>query len=98
MKIIKELWRGNIQPIAKFGNSVSDITELEHIKERNHERLLKIIGDKNADILEKYTDCIDEYINSVCEQAFYEGFCVGTKMCSESLAGAEEIIRRDCCL
>ncbi|MBO5912766.1 MAG: hypothetical protein J6Q76_04770 [Clostridia bacterium] len=98
MKIIKELWHGNLQPVAKFGDGVRSISELERIKERNREKLLSILGNEKGEILEKYTDCIDEYISSVCEQAFYEGFCVGAKMCSESLLGADEIIKRDCCL
>ena len=32
MEIIKEIWRGNLQPIAKFGNGVKRIVELERIK------------------------------------------------------------------
>ena len=98
MKIIKELWRGNLQPIAKIGDGVRDIAKLERLKERNRERLFRLLGDRNEDVLEKYTDCIDEYTSTICEQAFYEGFCLGMRMGTESLSGSEDIIKRDCCL
>ena len=65
---------------------------------RNRERLAGILADDDAALFEKYNDCIDEYISAICEQAFCEGFCVGTRISSESLSGAEEILKRDCCL
>lgn len=98
MKMIKELWRGNLQPIAKIGDGMRNIAELESLKERNREQLLKLLGDKNADIFKRYIDCADEYTHLISEQAFYEGFCIGMRMSSESISGSEEIIKRDCCL
>ena len=98
MKIIKEIWRGNLQPIAKFGDGVKQIAELERLKERHRETMLKILGDSNKENLEKYSDCVDEYVSIMCEQAFFEGFCLGSRIIAESASGADEIIQRDCCL
>ena len=59
---------------------------------------MQILGDENNEMLEKYADCIDEYTEVICEQAFFEGFCLGTKIVTESMTGAQEIIQRDCYL
>lgn len=87
-----------LTPIAKFGDGVKRIAELECLKERHRETMLKIFGDSNKESLEKYFDCVDEYVSIMCEQAFFEGFWLGSKIIAESASGADEIIQRDCCL
>ncbi len=96
--MIKELWRGNIEPIARFSVGFEEMERLAKLKERNRERLSALLNEEANAYLGKYNDCVDEYLCAVCEQAFYEGFCIGTKISVESLSGAEHILKRDCCL
>lgn len=47
---------------------------------------------KQKELFEKYNDCMNEYIAAISEQAFCDGFCVGTKITAEALSAAEELI------
>lgn len=54
--------------------------------ERNLDNLLKEVNRKSKEILEKYTDCIEEYLILTTEQAFCNGFCLGTELIVERLS------------
>lgn len=53
--------------------------------ERNLDNLLKEVNGKSKEILEKYNDCIEEYLTLTTEQAFCDAFCLGTKLIIETL-------------
>ncbi len=84
-KTIATLGNGNIDPIRYLGENNYEIKRLEKLKERNSEKLEKILDEPPAQIFEAYTDCINEYTSLIAEEAFCDGFCLGTKITAKAL-------------
>jgi len=89
---IAQLWNGTLEPIRHLGKNNSEIKQLEDLIQRNIEKLKPTFNEETKKIFEKYNDCINEYIILLGEQAFCDGFCLGTKISSEAMNGAEQII------
>ena len=89
---IANLWNGNLEPIRYLGQNSKEIKQLENLLERNQEKLEETLTEISKKLFEKYNDCMNEYILLTTEQAFCDGFCLGVKIISEALNGAEEII------
>ena len=92
LKTIAELWNGALEPIRYLGVNNSQIKQLDKLIQSNSERLKENLSETAKEIFKKYDDCITEYISILSEQAFCEGFCLGTKITSEALTYGEEII------
>lgn len=82
-KTIATLWNGNLDPVRYLGKNNSQIKQLETLMQRNLEKLEKSLDEVSAKIFEAYTDCVNEYILQIAEQAFCDGFCLGTKIAVE---------------
>lgn len=91
-KTIAQLWSGKLNPIEYLGINNKEIKNLENLMQRNLEKLENNLDEKSQEIFEKYNDCINEYISILCEQSFCDGFCLGTKIVTEALNSAEQII------
>ncbi len=89
---IRQLWNGNLDPIRYLGLNNTEIKQLEILMQRNEENLVKRLNEGEKVILEKYHDCMSEYHTLISEQAFCDGFCLGTKIVVEALSGAEQIL------
>ena len=85
-KTIAQLWNGNINPIKSLNENNPEIKNLENLMERNLDNLLKEVNGKSKEIFEKYNDCIEEYLTLTTEQAFFDGFCLGTKLIIETFS------------
>lgn len=90
-KTIAQLWNGNLDPIRYLGKNNPEIKQLEKLMQYNLEKLEESLNEKEKEILEKYNDCINEYILAISEQAFCDGYCLGSKMAVEALIGVEQI-------
>lgn len=90
MKTIAKLWNGNIEPVRFSGINNSEMKKLRGLIQSNYEKLEESVADKS--ILEKYNDSTAEYVIMTAEQAFSDGFCLGTKITAEAMTKAEEII------
>ena len=84
MKTILALWEGRLEPGKRCGTG-KEIREVEELLERNRSRLQASLNENEKSILDKYDDCIEEQLFIVAEQAFYEGYCLGTKLTAEAL-------------
>lgn len=84
-KTIATLWSGNIDPIRYLGENSYKIKRLEDLKERNSEKLDEVLDESAKRMFEAYTDCVNEYISLIAEEAFCDGFCLGTKITAEAL-------------
>ncbi len=82
---IIELWRGNINPLENAKTNNAELKKLMELINRNYSRLESTLGDEQKIILEKYTDCFEEYLNVLGEYAFCQGFSLGSKIIKESL-------------
>lgn len=91
-KTIKELWKGNIEPLVYSGVNNSEITNAFKITHCNYEKLEKSINDDLKKILNDYEESNNKCLDLTNEQAFCDGFCLGVKIAAEALNGAEEII------
>lgn len=93
--IITQLYRGQLEPKNVLGNGNVELRSSEILIEKNFHKLKENLNEETKVILEKYSQCIDEYIVLISEQAFYDGFCLGTRIISEAIGGAERIIQKN---
>ena len=84
MKTILALWEGRLEP-GKHCGTGKEMREVEALLERNHIKLKASLNENEQSILDKYDDCIEEQLFIVAEQAFYEGYCLGTRLTAEAL-------------
>lgn len=92
MKLISQLWNGNIKPIVNFWKNNKQLRELENYMQRHLETLESTLKDDEKISFEKYSGCIDEYITLIVEQAFTDGFSLGTKLFAEAISNADSLI------
>lgn len=85
--IIEELWNGNIAPCDNCGAGDPDINLLVVYIERHKNALLQNLGTRQKALLEKYSDCWDEYLSRMSEEAFKDGFCLATALFTEAYYG-----------
>ena len=84
MKTILALWEGRLEPGRRCGIG-REMREVEELLERNRNKLKATLNENEQSILDKYDDCIEEQLFIVAEQAFYEGYCLGTQLTAEAL-------------
>lgn len=89
-KTIAQLWNGNLEPIRYFGKENPQIKDLEKLIQSNREKLEQNMNETEKEWFEKYSDCIGEYVDKLNEQAFCDGFCLGTKITTEALTSVEK--------
>lgn len=89
--IIAHLWSGNLDPITQLGENNREIRELECLMQKNLEKLEADLSEKAAETLGKYSDCVSEYLAIISEQAFCDGFCLGTKILAEAMHRADQL-------
>lgn len=92
IKTIAQIWNGTLVPEADIKEDNPQIKELKILLERNRKHLEQSLNEKEKEILEKYNDCVTEYIDIFGEQAFCSGFCLGTKITTEALTEQNEMI------
>lgn len=85
MQTIVDLWNGNIAPCEHCGSHDSEANRLIALMERNRATLCMGLTNAQTETLQKYIDCSEEYLFRMQELAFYEGFCLGSKLAVETL-------------
>lgn len=91
-KTISELWSGNLDPITRLGMNNIEIEKMEKLMSDNYDKLKAKLNDETKEILEKYFDCVNDYVLLISEQSFCDGFCLGTKILAEALVSAEQLL------
>ncbi|MBQ6893544.1 MAG: hypothetical protein IJN48_04995 [Clostridia bacterium] len=86
---IAKLWNGNLEPVGNFGVNNDEMKDLEDIMGRCLEKIEKALNEEQKKIFQAYQDDVNEYILVATEQAFCDGYCLGTKITTEALMGAE---------
>ena len=82
---IEELWNGKVVSAENCGVGDPRIEELVIMIEKQKDQLYHDIGQQQKTDLEKYTDCVDEYIYLITKRAFCEGFSLGSRLVVEAL-------------
>lgn len=86
VQTITDLWNGNIAPCEHCGSHDAEVNHLIGLMERNRERLCNGLTQLQNEMFQKYIDCSEEYLLKMLELAFYDGFCLGSKLIIESLS------------
>ena len=85
MKILEELWYGNIEP-TEYDTSSKEYKKLQELICRNEEKLRVTMSDEQKALFEKYTDCIREYQTMTDCLIFQNSFKLGTRIAFEVMA------------
>ena len=84
--IIKELWRGNINPQEDSRNNSPEMKQLMEYMARHHDDLLKTLTDEQKEIFEKFEDCWSEYASYTEEAIIEYAFKLGMQIAIETLS------------
>ena len=82
MKILEEFWYGNIEP-TEYDTSSTEFKKLLELICRNEEKLRSSMTDEQKELLEKYSDCMQEYQAITACLIFQNGFKLGARMMLE---------------
>ena len=91
-KTISQPWGGNLDPVMHLGANNIEIGKMEKLMSDNFSKLKTNINDEQKAILEKYLDCVNDYVFLISEQSFCDGFCLGTKISAEALIVGEQLM------
>ena len=84
MKILDELWYGNIAPFEQSTSGDKRFAELLKLVNQNREELNGMLTDKQKETLEKYEETVNEMYNVTERDAFSYGFRLGTRLMAEA--------------
>ena len=83
MRILEELWYGNIEPMEYDTSSYKEYKKLLELICRNEEKLRATMTDEQKELFEKYTDCVREYQTIADCLLFQNSFKLGARMIVE---------------
>ena len=83
MKILEELWYGNVEPTEYDTSSCKEYRELLELICRNEEKLRTTMTGEQKDLFEKYSDCVREYQTLTDCLVFQNSFKLGARMMLE---------------
>jgi len=90
MKILEELWYGNVAPSERSMDKGSLMWELGRLIVRNEEELAPLLSEKAKEVLEKLMDNQTE-LHSIREcEVFVRGFRLGVRIMLEVLNGGDQ--------
>jgi len=92
MKILEELYYGNIRPDVKFYGKDSPFIELARLREKNRENLLKSLNESEKETFEKFNDEQSEIDDITHYQKFTYGFRLGVLLMAETFIGKDELV------
>ena len=84
MKILDELWYGNISPFEQCTRGDKELKELMKLVVRNREELDGTLTEKQKEMLEKYEECSNEMYSITERDAFACGFRLGVRLMAEA--------------
>ena len=84
MKILDELWYGNISPFEQCTRSDKHLKELLPLMARNRDELGASLTDKQKEALEKFEECMNEMHSITEHDAFSYGFRLGVRLMAEA--------------
>ncbi len=90
-KTIAALWNGNLKPVGKSGINNNEMKELEDVIGQETDRIEGLLSEEEKRLFQAYCDNMNRYLLVSSEQAFCDGYCLGTKIMMEALLGAENV-------
>jgi len=83
MRILEELWFGNITPNARKIVRGSEYDNLVRLLCRNEDKLNALLDEKEKDIFQKYQDAQSEMNDISDRETFISGFRLGAQIMQE---------------
>ena len=84
MKILDELWYGNIAPFEQSTSGDKRFAELLKLVNQDREELVGTLMDKQKETLEKYEETVNEMYSVTEREAFSYGFRLGVRLMTEA--------------
>ena len=91
INILSQLLNGQVKPFEEIGKNSDEIKELEKFIEQNFKELNNELNTKQKEILEKYSECVEEYFNFLIEDSFCVGFSLSTRIFTEAIIKSEKL-------
>lgn len=91
MKILSDLYFGNINPNERFIKHGSKVEELVKLISANEEALTESLNEKQKDRFEKFKDCTNELSCITESEAFTSGFILATRIMMQVTEGLQDI-------
>ena len=89
--LISQLWYGNIRPCETTGVGNHEIKEIERLVLKSYHNLESLLDEKQLKYFELYAENMNENLCLVEEQAFFDGFSLGTRLFAEAFVNFEKI-------
>ena len=85
MRMIEDLFYGNICPCEKHLTRGSEYSHLLELTVKNEENLSVLLSPQQKDVFEKLKECMTDMNNILEKEAFIDGFRLGLKLMVESV-------------
>ena len=85
MRMIEDLFYGNICPCEKHLTRGSEYSHLLELSVKNEEKLFAILSPQQKEMYEKLKDYMTDMSNLLEKEAFIDGFKLGMKLMAESV-------------
>lgn len=85
MKVIENLFYGNISPCEKTLTRGSEYSRLLQLAAKNEEKLSSLLSPQQTEQFEKLKECIIDMNNISEKEAFVDGFRLGVQLIAESI-------------
>ena len=83
MKLLEELWYGNIEPTEYDSDASKEYREALRLISRNEEKLLATMTDEQKELFSRYMDAVREYQTMAECLLFQNSFKLGARMMLE---------------
>ncbi len=88
--VMKSLWNKDLGFTNRFFEESVELKKTEELMEKNLKVLRDCAGGPARDRLERYVDCVNEYLYLYGQQTFCDGFALGGKMMMEVFLNTEK--------
>ena len=83
MRILEQLWYGNVEPTEYDASPCKEYKEVLRLMTRNEERLRATMTDEQKELFSRYTDCVREFQTMTECLLFQNSFKLGARMMLE---------------
>ena len=83
MKILEQLWYGNIEPTEYDASPCKEYKEVLQLMNRNEDKLRATMTDEQKELFSRYTDCVREFQTMTECLLFQSSFKLGARMMLE---------------
>ena len=85
MRMIEELFYGNICPCEKSLTRGSEYSQLLNLAVKNEEKFSELLSTQQREMFDKVKECMTDMNNILEKEAFIDGFRLGVKLVAEAV-------------